>query len=131
MTMFLKRFIVSSLIFTLFSMPAQAKHQYKEKEYQNYWCSLNNGAQEYVLPDQTRVDCLTDKYAIEVEFAPKWAESIGQSLYYASQTGRQAGIVLILEEPWQDVYFKRLQILAEKYNIMLWTMTKENLDKVQ
>lgn len=40
---------------------------------------------EYVLPDRTRVDCLTDEYAIEIEFAENWAESIGQAMY--SQIG--------------------------------------------
>lgn len=30
------------------------------------------------LPNGTYVDCLTDDYAIEVDFSNKWAEAIGQ-----------------------------------------------------
>jgi len=78
------------------SLPAGAKHLFSEKTYQKYFCSVNNGYIEYILPDRTRVDCLTDTYAIEVDFANKWAEAIGQSLYYSNETGKQAGILLIL-----------------------------------
>ena len=35
------------------------------------------------MPDGTRCDILTDTHAIEVDFADKWAEAIGQSLNYA------------------------------------------------
>ena len=47
------------------------------------------------MPDGTRCDILTDTHAIEVDFADKWAEAIGQSLNYAMQTGKKAGIVLV------------------------------------
>lgn len=40
---------------------------------------------EVVAPDGTRCDILTDEYAIEVDFANKWAEAIGQALNYAIQ----------------------------------------------
>jgi hypothetical protein len=42
-----------------------------------------------VLPDGTRCDCLTDTHAIEFDFGNKWAEAIGQSAYYALQTGKK------------------------------------------
>ena len=42
--------------------------------------------------DGTRCDILTDTHAIEVDFADKWAEAIGQSLKYATQTGKKAGM---------------------------------------
>jgi len=57
------------------------------------------GETEYTLPDDTRVDCLTDEYAIEYEMGPRWAEAIGQSLHYAMWTQRQPGIVLIYKNP--------------------------------
>jgi hypothetical protein len=41
------------------------------------------------------VDCLTDECVIEFDFSNKWAEAIGQSLYYANQTGKKADIFLI------------------------------------
>ena len=72
---------------------------------------------EYRLSDRTRVDCLTTTHAIEVEFASKWAESIGQSLFYSIMTGKKAGVYLIIERDKDYKYLKRLEIVAKKYNI--------------
>ena len=112
------------------SMPVQAAHQYLEKEYQNKWCTENKGAQEVVLDDDARVDCLLPKYAVEFDFATKWAESIGQSLYYAKKTGKKAGVVLILEDPAADQkYITRLDTVAKKHKIKVWTMKLEEMPK--
>ncbi|MBE0498484.1 MAG: hypothetical protein IBX43_04500 [Campylobacterales bacterium] len=86
--------IKSVLLLLLFSLALQAKHLHKEKVYQEHFCKAFGGVAEHILPDRTRVDCLLDTYAIEVDFAQKWAESIGQSLYYASQATRSVGISL-------------------------------------
>ena len=105
-----------------------ASHIYLEKEYQNYWCKLNNGQTEYILNDKTRIDCLTKDYAIEFDFAQKWAESIGQSLYYGLCTGKNSGIVLIMENPQKDIkYLNRLNEVAKKYNIKVWTITPQDM----
>lgn len=47
------------------------------------------------LPNGTTVDCVTDDYAIEVDFSNKWAEAIGQSLMYAAELQRLPGIILV------------------------------------
>ncbi len=105
-----------------------AVHKYLEKEYQNKWCSDNNGVMEYRLNDTTRIDCLTQNYAIEFDFANKWAEAIGQSLYYSLCTNKKAGIVLILENGQKDVkYLNRLNKVANKYNIKIWTIVPQDL----
>lgn len=105
-----------------------ASHIYLEKDYQNHWCKANNGITEHILPDSARVDCLTKDYAIEFDFATKWAESIGQALYYAACTGKNAGVVLIMEKPQKDErYLSRLNAVAQKYNIKIWTMTPNDI----
>ena len=78
---------------------------------------------EYRLFDKTRVDCLTSKYAIEVDFAKKWAEGIGQSLYYADVTGKKPGVGLIVGKK-DKRYLKRLNRLAKKYNIKVFVIKK-------
>ncbi len=83
---------------------AHAGHIHPEKYYQQQWCSAQGGVAEYRLDDGTRVDCLTDTHAVEVDFARKWAESIGQALYYGLQTGKRPGVLLILESPTSDVW---------------------------
>jgi len=50
------------------------------------------------LPSGGYIDCLSPEYAIEVEWAEHWAEAVGQSLYYASETGRKPGIILLCEQ---------------------------------
>lgn len=80
-----------------------------EADYQLPWCEAAGGVAEYVLPDHTRVDCLTATHAVEFDFAPKWAEAIGQALYYASQTQRKAAVVLILQERKEERFVRRLE----------------------
>lgn len=63
------------LMLLLLTLSLQAKHLHYEKVYQKNFCNKMHGQIEYVLDDKTRVDCLTASYAIEVDFAPKWAES--------------------------------------------------------
>lgn len=99
---------------------ANAAHAHPERYYQNEWCSKWGGRAEYLLADKTRVDCLTKTYAVEFDFAPKWAEAVGQSLYYSKMTGKQAAIVLILEKESDFKYFARAKYLAEDNNIQLW-----------
>ena len=104
---------------------------FTEKDYQKYWCSEQKGTQEYRLKDGTRVDCLTNTHAIEVEYAKKWAESIGQSLYYAEQTGKQAGVLLIIQSSKDVKYHKRLKSVAKKHSIFIWTITPDSIRSTQ
>ena len=97
---------------------------FREDVYQAYWCGKHNGILEYKLNDNTRVDCLTDTLAVEVDFAPKWAECIGQAIHYGHKTHRQAACLLILENPGKDLkYLKRLRYNAYKKDIHLKTFT--------
>ena len=53
------------------------------------------GGQKEVAVNSGYVDLVTGRYAIEVEFANKWKQSIGQALWYGLQTDRTPGVVLI------------------------------------
>lgn len=93
-----------------------AKHLHNEASYQHAWCKAKGGTEEYVNKDFTRVDCLTSENAVEFDFARKWAESIGQALYYQYMTGKKAKVVLILENPTRDmVYYNRVKELSKLY----------------
>ena len=103
--------------------------KYKEKHYQTLFCNELDGVMEYRLLDKTRVDCLTDKYAIEVDFARKWAEGIGQSLYYAEMTHREPGIGIIVDLEKDRRYMKRLTVIADKYDIKIFIIEKVDNDE--
>lgn len=105
------------LFFILLPFDAIAKY---EKHYQAEWCK-NRGVTEYVLPDRTRVDCLTNTHAIEFDFGRKWAESIGQSLYYSLQTGKRAGIVLIIKRKKHYRYWIRLNSTIQHFKLPIDT----------
>ena len=113
----IKLIIILALLLAPFS---NAKHLYPEKYYQNNWCHENKGSSEVRLSDNTRIDCLTEEYAIEFDFASKWAEAIGQSLHYSYMTNKKAGIVLIVENDDDIKYVDRIKPLCEKHNITLW-----------
>lgn len=81
---------------------------------------------EFVLKDRTRVDCLTDEYAIEVDFAKKWAESIGQSLYYAHMTDKKPAVGLIMDSIKDTRYYKRLDVIAKEQGIKIFVIEKED-----
>ena len=80
-----------------------------------------NAKLEVLLWDKTRVDLLNDEYAIEVDWAPKWAEGIGQALYYAQVTGKKPGVILLIKDMQKEMKFVyRLQTVAAKYDIKVW-----------
>lgn len=94
-----------------------------ERDYQFAWCDRYGGEAEFLLGDRTRVDCLLlGKYAIEFDFAHKWAEAIGQSMLYASRTETIAGVVLIMESDRDCKYLDRLResIAFGGVGIVIW-----------
>lgn len=103
---------------------AHAAHQHPEKHYQDQWCAEQHGQTEVRLPDKTRADCITDKNVIEFDFAPKFYEAIGQALYYSLQTGKRAGIVLIIESLDDRKYWIRMNSTIEHFKLPIdtWEM---------
>ena len=93
-----------------------------EIDYQRHWCKKHKGVLEYRISDGTRVDCLTSEYAVEVEYAHKWAEAIGQSLFYAKMTDKKPVIVLIMAEKGDERFAKRLREVASEEKIKIWTI---------
>lgn len=99
---------------------AHAKQLHPEKYYQDKWCA-GKGRVEIVMPDRTRCDCLTSDHAIEFDFGKKWAEAVGQSLHYSMQTGKRAGIVLIIETEKDRKYWIRLNSLIMHFGLPIDT----------
>lgn len=81
--------------------------QAAEADHAAPWCRAHDGQLEYVLTDRSRVDCLTADYAVEVDYAEKWAEAIGQALFYAAMTGKRPGVVLLLRAPGDSRHLRR------------------------
>ena len=95
-----------------------------ERYYQTQLCERLGGRMEYRLPDRSRVDCLNETFAVEVDFARKWAEGVGQSLYYAEMTGRRPAVGLIVAGD-EERYLRRLKAVAGVYGIKIFIIEKE------
>jgi hypothetical protein len=101
-----------------------------ESHYRDLWCAEHGGWTEAPISSEiigkkgARCDCLTETHAVEVDFCPKWAEAIGQSLYYAARTGKSPGIVLVCEEGHVQEYAARLDTVLNTYRIpaTVWIM---------
>lgn len=125
----MRKYLLIALLLAAALSSVAAKRKYKEKTYQEHFAEeCRQGGKELAitehrLSDGTRVDILTKTYAIEADFANKWAESIGQALYYALSTGKNPGVLLIMEDPAKDLkYYYRLQTVAAIYGITIWTI---------
>lgn len=126
-------FIFVTIIVALFS-EAYAL----EKDYQIPWCKSQNGLWEApatTIRDQFTnkvegyVDCITATHAIEVDFDKKWKEAKTQSEWYARNTGKRAGILLILtknKNGTPNTGYKKLMDLinANGDPIDVWTVNQ-------
>ena len=114
---------ISVIVFALLFIPATV-FAFPEKHYQEKWCAEHGGRAEVVLADKTRADCITTTHAVEFDFGKKWAEAIGQALYYSLQTGRRAGVVLILVKPGDRKYWLRLNSTIQHFGLPIdtWEM---------
>ena len=110
-------------IIVAMSLPLMAKKP--ESEYRDAFCDRIGGVREYQLKDRARIDCLSDTYAIEIEFARKWAEGIGQSLYYAQMSGKKPAIALIMAPGKEETYLNRLNTVATRHGIKIFIIDKE------
>jgi len=80
---------------------------YSEKEISDYIQSLIGGERE-VSVRSGRIDLVHNDVAFEIDWANKWKESIGQALWYAQQSNKKPGIILILKKRIVIKYFIQL-----------------------
>jgi hypothetical protein len=57
------------------------------------------------------------KYAFEIEWANNWKEAIGQCLWYALQTNKKPGIIIILRKDSDYKYFVQLNSALKYANL--------------
>lgn len=82
-----------------------------------------DGVTEYRLADQARVDILTAREAIEVDWAHKWAEGIGQALYYGAVMRKTPVVLLLMDTADEERYLVRVRKVISTYTntrLKLW-----------
>ena len=113
------------LAFTMVILPVNALEN--EDYYNRQFCSEVSGQAEYRLPDRSRVDCLTDTHAYEADWADglKVYESIGQSLYYAAETGKRPGILLLVRKKNSDKHIRKVRRVIESWDLPIKLIIKD------
>lgn len=106
----MKKLIMIAILFNSFL-------EASERAINQSWCSSNGGVIEYRTKYGTYVDCLTEEYAIEVEFDYNWKESIGQALHYAEATNKKPGILIIKRSKSKKDYLEELNKTIESFNL--------------
>lgn len=112
----------TAIIYLLLTASAHAT----EAEISDPWCRSMGGMAQARLVDGTEADCLTDHHAIEADYANKWYEAVGQSLHYATVTGKLPGILIILRKPGDERHVRRLYAVIRAYSlpITVWEVER-------
>ena len=98
-----------------------------EDYYNRKFCTQESGQAEYKLPDRSRIDCLTDTHAFEADWADglKVYESIGQSLYYAAETGKKPGILLLVRKKNSAKHIRKVRRVIESWSLPIKLVIKD------
>jgi hypothetical protein len=111
--------IVITLCVVMLPAAATAKRLHPKRWYQERWCAKYFSAGPHQVTNV--YDCLTPEYVVEFDYANHWYESIGESLHYAMQTGKKAGIVLIMEKEKDLKYWVKLNETINHYHLPIRT----------
>lgn len=117
-------YVISFMMSLFIAAALSTAHLHPEAAYRDAWCM---GQTEVRMPNGNRADCITTSYAVEVEFAGKYHEGVGQALDYAQQTGKKPAILLIIESEKDWRHYNKLKPLAAKEGIRLWYITPRRL----
>ncbi len=98
-----------------------------EDYYNRLFCKEMGGQAEHVLPDRSRVDCLTSTHAFEADWAQglKVYESIGQALYYSAETGKQPGILLLIKKNNSEKYIRKVKRVIKTFNLPIKLIVRD------
>ena len=78
------------------------------------------GGSPAVYDDDTICDCETFDAAFEVDFANKWAESVGQALHYAKKSKKKPGVYIIVRSIAEEKHVEKIAQLCRDHNIILF-----------
>ena len=113
------------ILICFFSLSSKALE--KEKYYSEMYCEELSGKVNYILADKSKVDCLTDTHAYEVDWADgmKVYEAIGQSLYYASQTNKKPGIILLIRKNNSEKHIRKVKEVINFFELDINLIIKD------
>ena len=114
--------IKSLILAAIFMVSAGAMAKFEKEDFYNkQYCAEMGGTfgQYHKNTGATRafVDCETNDTVWEGEWSHKSYEAVGQSLWYASITGKKPGLLFYIKKDNQDKYIKRAILTMESLGI--------------
>jgi len=129
------RALIATLVWvsTCIAAPLAPDVKKDETYYSERLAQQIHGKAEHRLFDGSRVDIVTDTYAIEVDWAHKslkWAEAIGQARYYARVTGKRPGVVLLRRFSRDETERANIHkcIIAAGDDVRVWVVDIEDVE---
>jgi len=118
----MKRYSLTLVVVLL--VAAGARHA-RRADNELYWEAIIaaqlHAEAEHRLPCGARVDLLTPTAAIEIDWPKKWAEGVGQALYYGAQTNRRAVVLYLVSDPVAEArYLDRARVAADAGGVEIW-----------
>jgi hypothetical protein len=127
---------VAVVTLTFFFVVAMAAYSAeREYVYRDRFCA--GMKTEVRMANGTRADCLSARLAIEVDWADKWHQALGQAMSYSASTGHAPAIILVCRKKPKrcDRQFEQLQDAATFWKIPLtvWRcdLADASLDKCE
>jgi|GEM_PF-6338244 len=85
---------------------------------------------EVTLYNKTRVDILTPRLAIEVDWAEKFCEGYGQAKYYGKVTDRQPMLILLKDDELDIKYIDRAVVLCDDIKVLVYDTKDRKWERV-
>jgi len=121
-------FVVCMAMITPFCYLYAQSTDHDEAWYRDRWCIKPYDTEvrvETFNRNSPRCDCVTKQYAVEIDFAHKWYNAVGQSLYYAAKLDKMAAILIVAKDLDKDKkHIKRLFETIDYYDlpITVWVV---------
>ncbi|MBL7668906.1 MAG: hypothetical protein JNM39_00340 [Bdellovibrionaceae bacterium] len=107
---------ISILLLSINSFGDSKNHKYQDADYKNAICTLLKGTTEVKIKDHGRADCVTDKYAAEIEFVDLWEQGIKQAERYAKGSQKEALLALVAESDSENTDAKNVKAKLNETN---------------
>jgi len=128
-----KRKFALALIAFVISTPGLSLAKYHKKQDADYvkeWCDSRGGTKwvrgETSSGKRVEADCVTDKFAVEVDSAEDWERNLMQAKKYGSAFDRTPMLVLVVEEPHQRKYVEEAKKFSIDYGLGVRIESLEN-----
>lgn len=116
--------LTASSLLLIPSIPLKVPTDSNEHQWTTALAETIRGKPE-VTVEFGRADVLTENYAVEVDFLPKWKEGLGQALHYGDVTGLIPVLALIVRNTPREGLLKQIESLCTSKGVKVVLLVPE------